>query len=167
MQIPDPAMSAPAAAGRRRAARATGNTAAPRAHSGFTLTELVIAVTIIGIIAAIAYPSYIAQMNKSRRSEATGTLMIVVNRQEQYLLDHKQYADDMTKLGYAEDPYITPEGLYSIAVATTGCGASPCYVFTATPVSGKPQASDAKCASFSIDSAGVKKANGVVDNKCW
>ena len=169
MQMPDRAMSAPATPGSRRAGRASGNVAAPGTHSGFTLIELVIAVTIIGIIAAIAYPSYIAQMQKSRRADATGTLMIVVNRQEQYLLDHKQYTDDMKKLGYADDPYITPEGLYSIEVKTKSkdCGVSPCYVFIATPVSGKPQAADAKCTSFSIDSAGIKRANGKVDNNCW
>ncbi len=150
-----------------RAGRASGDAAALRPHSGFTLIELVIVITIIGLIAAIAYPSYLSQVMKSRRSDATSSLMNAVSNQEQYLLDHKQYTNDMTLLGYDANPYITPEGMYSIAVAITGCGVSPCYKFTATPVSGKPQAGDAKCASFIIDSTGAKTATGSTPNKCW
>ena len=160
MQVPDRTMSVPAAAGSGRAGPAGR-------HAGFTLIELVIAVTILGIIAAIAYPSYLEQVKRSRRADATTSLMNVVNNQEQYLLDHKQYTDDMKELGYAADPYITPEGQYSIAVVNTGCGVSPCYRFTATPVSGEPQADDAKCTSFSIDSAGSKTATGTTPDKCW
>ncbi len=97
--------------------------------------------------------------------------MNAVSNQEQYLLDHKQYANDMTLLGYDKNPYIKPEGMYSIAVAITGCGVSPCYKFTATPVSGTAQAGDTKCTSFSIDSTGTRSVTPVTvppdKYKCW
>jgi type IV pilus assembly protein PilE len=136
-------------------------------QAGFTLLELVIVMAVLTIIVTIAYPSYLEHMNKVRRTDALGPLMGVVNRQEQFMLDHKQYAGNMTLLGYAANPYITPEGYYSVAVVTAGCGTAPCYMFTATPVSGKAQAKDAKCTSMSINSAGSKTASGSASNKCW
>jgi type IV pilus assembly protein PilE len=140
---------------------------ARRQQAGFTLVELVIAMAVLALLVTMAYPSYLEHMNKVRRADALGPLMDLVNRQEQFMLDHKQYAGSMTLLGYAANPYITPEGYYSVAVVTAGCGTAPCYRFTATPVSGKAQAKDAKCTSLSINSAGSKTATGSASTKCW
>ena len=52
---------------------------------GFTLIELMIAVAILGIIAAIAYPSYLDQVRKSKRSDAQSALLQAANRQERFL----------------------------------------------------------------------------------
>ena len=136
-------------------------------QAGFTLIELVIVMAVLTLLVTMAYPSYLEHMNKVRRADALGPLLDVVSRQEQYMLDHKQYAGNMTQLGFAANPYITPEGYYSVAVVTAGCGTSPCYRFTATPVSGKAQAKDAKCTSLSINSAGSKTATGSASTKCW
>ena len=136
-------------------------------HAGFTLLELVIAVAILALLVTIAYPSYLEQMYKMRRTDALGPLLDGVSRQEQYMLDHKQYAGNMSQLGYAANPYITPEGFYSVAVVTAGCGTAPCYRFTATPASGKIQAKDVKCTSFAINSAGAKTATGSASDQCW
>jgi type IV pilus assembly protein PilE len=146
---------------------ANSNVPARRQQAGFTLLELVIAMAVLTLLVTMAYPSYLEHMNKVRRADALGPLMDLVNRQEQFMLDHKQYAGSMTLLGYAANPYITPEGYYSVAVVTAGCGTTPCYRFTATPVSGKAQAKDAKCASLSINSAGSKTATGSASDKCW
>ena len=151
----------------RCAGETSRNVRACYLQAGFTLLELIMTMAIIAVIAVVAYPSYLEQMNKSRRTDARGPLMDVVNRQEQYMLDHSQYAGNMTLLGYAANPYITPKGFYSVAVVTAGCGTTPCYRFTATPVSGKAQAHDAKCTTFSIDSAGDKVATGSVSDICW
>ena len=143
------------------------NVPARSLQSGFTLLELVIAMAVLTLLVTMAYPSYLEHMNKVRRADALGPLLDVTSRQEQYMLDHKQYAGNMTQLGFAANPYITPEGYYSVAVVTAGCGTSPCYRFTATPVSGKAQAKDAKCTSLSINSAGSKTATGSASTKCW
>jgi type IV pilus assembly protein PilE len=63
---------------------------------GFTLVELLIAVAIMGILMAIAVPNYTEYMVKATRSSAQQFLLDVAQRQEQYLLDNRQYA---TKLG--------------------------------------------------------------------
>jgi type IV pilus assembly protein PilE len=136
-------------------------------HAGFTLLELVIVMAVLTLLVTIAYPSYLEHMYKVRRADALGPLLDLASRQEQYMLDHKQYAGNITQLGYAANPYITPEGFYSVAVVTAGCGTAPCYMFTATPVSSKVQAHDVKCTSLSINSTGSKTATGSASTKCW
>ncbi len=152
--------------------RAAGPNAAGRNRArGFTLIEIAIVVMIVGILAAIAYPSYQDQMRKSRRSDAKNALMAAVNRQEQYILDHNGYTDDMTDLGYGDNPALSEEGYYSIAAETDECASAGVrcriYTLTATPVTGKPQAADGKCTEFSVTSTGVRSAEGSLGNECW
>ena len=79
---------------------AHGGFAGPwRAGHGFTLLELMIVVAIVGILASIAYPSYMDHVRKGNRAKAQAFLMDVAQRQQNYLLVHRQYADDLSKLG--------------------------------------------------------------------
>lgn len=71
---------------------------------GFTLIEVMITVAIVGILAAIAYPSYIDYVTKSGRAEGVAAVMEVANLQEQYYLDNRTYASDLTKLGMSANP---------------------------------------------------------------
>jgi type IV pilus assembly protein PilE len=63
-----------------------------RAYRGFTLIELMIVVAVIALIAAVGYPSYRDHVAKSQRSQGQQLLSDVAQRQEQYLLDRRQYA---------------------------------------------------------------------------
>ena len=58
---------------------------------GFTLMELVVAMVIIGILAAIAIPQYTEYVNRSRRAEAQAFLLEVAARQQHFLVDRRQY----------------------------------------------------------------------------
>lgn len=58
---------------------------------GFTLIELMIVVAIIGIIAAIAYPSYLEQVKSTRRGDAQGALMSFANAMERYYTQNGSY----------------------------------------------------------------------------
>ena len=69
---------------------------------GFTLIEVMIAVAIVGILAAIALPSFQAHLRKGRRADTQAFMMDLANRQQQYLLDARSYALDaafVTTLG--------------------------------------------------------------------
>lgn len=63
-----------------------------RRIAGFTLIELMITVAVIGILAAVAYPSYQDYIRRAMRSQGQQFLMDIAQRQEQYLLDQRQYA---------------------------------------------------------------------------
>jgi len=139
--------------------------------AGFTLIEVMITVAIIGILAAVALPSYQSYLQKSRRTEARAILMDAASKQEQYILNFRSYTTSMTALGYAASPAISETGIYSVAAAAGACGdIARCYTLTATAVTGKAQEKDTACRSFSLDSTGAKTAknsSNTANSDCW
>ncbi|WP_276205400.1 type IV pilin protein [Methylocaldum sp. 14B] len=135
---------------------------------GFTLMELMIAVAVVGILAAVAFPSYQSQVIKTRRSDGKAALMAAAAKQEQYYLDNKTYANSMTALGYAANPANSQEGYYqiSIAAATAACPIATCFSLTATGQGS--QQSDGVCGNLTLSSSGAKgiTGTGTVAN-CW
>ena len=128
---------------------------------GFTLIELMVTVAIVGILAAVALPSYRSSVLRSARSDAKSALLEVATRQEQFYLDNKTYTTDMTALGLSASPYITEGGTYSVsAAATTNIAID--YTLTAAPQGG--QVNDTDCGSFTLTSNGVK---GAASADCW
>ncbi|MCG9695994.1 type IV pilin protein [Shewanella sp. Isolate11] len=124
---------------------------------GFTLIEVMIVVAIIGILAAIAYPSYIDYITKSARSEGVAAVMRIANLQEQYYMDNRAYATDMTDLGLGASPFVTEHGHYSVASAGTSS-------FTITATAQGAQASrDSTCGTITMTSAGAKGPA----TECW
>ena len=59
---------------------------------GFTLIELMIVVAVVALLAAVAYPSYRDHVARGQRSQGQQLLADIAQRQEQYLLDRRQYA---------------------------------------------------------------------------
>lgn len=135
--------------------------------NGFTLIELLIAIAIIGILAGVAYPSYMQHVLKSKRSEAQSALMDLANRQENYYLDHRKYALNLnTELGLSGNPFITDNGYYSIA--TSSAAATADFTLTATAIS--TQAADTDCATLTINQDLTRKAfnsAGALNTGCW
>ncbi|MGB5729381.1 MAG: type IV pilin protein, partial [Thiogranum sp.] len=61
--------------------------------SGFTLIELVIAIAIVGILASIAYPSYVNQMRQTRRADCEAGLMQMASAMERDFSRNNTYRD--------------------------------------------------------------------------
>lgn len=135
-----------------------------RTQRGFTLIELMIVVVIIGILAAIAYPSYIQYTIRSNRSGAQSFILGVANQQERYILDARQYANDLGTLNMTTPAEVSQH--YGITI--TGVTVTPpAYSIVATPT-GSQSTNDTECGILTIDQAGQKQKSGtgtVAD--CW
>ena len=66
---------------------------------GFTLIELMIVVIIVAILTAVALPSYLAQIQKSRRAEAKSVLTQISTMQQQFRTEQNRFTADLTDLG--------------------------------------------------------------------
>jgi type IV pilus assembly protein PilA len=58
---------------------------------GFTLIELLVVIIIVGVLAAIALPSFLNQIGKARGSEAKSTLGTINRSQQAYRLENGQF----------------------------------------------------------------------------
>lgn len=135
-----------------------------RYSAGFTLTELMIVVAIIGIIAAFAYPSYQDQVRKVKRSDGQSKLLDAMARQERFFTENNAYTDDMSDLyGPDNDPLESDEGHYSISGAACDGEITQCVILTAEPVF-----EDTLCGDLTYNSTGTKgeSGTGTADN-CW
>ena len=126
----------------------------PRSRSrGFTLIELMIAVVVVGILAAVAFPSFMDSIRKGRRSDALSALSAVQQAQERWRTNNSAYASDLSASAPAGLglPSTTSGGYYTLTLANvTPTG----YQAVATAVSGKSQADDGNCAKLGVEMNG-------------
>ncbi|WP_444895253.1 type IV pilin protein [Microbulbifer sp. SSSA005] len=130
---------------------------------GFTLIEVLVVVAIIGILGAIAYPSYMDSVRKSNRAEAKTELNDVAQRLQRCFTAFSAYDDaNCSVAGEISNgnTLSTENDLYSISGVLTATT----YTLTAAPQSGSVQAGDSSCASFTLTQAGVKSASS---GDCW
>lgn len=106
---------------------------------GFTLIELMVVTVVIAILAAIAYPNYTQYVIRGKRSAAQAQMLDIANREQQFLLANRAYADKagLEGGGYALPSEVASDYSYSVAV---GSGAPPTFTITFTPLGS--QASD-------------------------
>ena len=109
-----------------------------RCSAGFTLGELLVVVAIVGILSAIAYPSYANYVKRSNRARAQALMLNITNREEQFLLDAKAFTAglDSTGLnlnveGWTCSAATCSNPNYNVTVAVSA-GPPPSYTITAT-----------------------------------
>jgi type IV pilus assembly protein PilE len=139
--------------------------------NGFTLVELMIAVTIVAILAMIAVPSYTQYVRKANRTDATKTLTLDAQALERcYSQTFSYVACPGAALG---GPVASIEGKYNVTIAspdtvTPGAPAASYYI-TAVPIG--TQVNDTDCALFTLNTLNTHKAqnSAAADNSqtCW
>ena len=136
-------------------------------QKGFTLIELMIVVAVVGILSAIAYPSYTEYVRRGHRADARAGLL-----QAQLWMERAATATGVY-------PTALPANLtwsgdtskrYTIGFAANNTNAA--FTLTAAPKNPGPQASD-KCGTYTLSNTGLRGANGKTstqsgyDTDCW
>lgn len=129
---------------------------------GYTLLELMVVVVVVGILAAIAIPSYLGQVAKARRADAEAVLMESAQFLERYYTERNTYVG--AALPVAEAPRDGSVKYYDIRYEAGEPTAST-YVVNAVP---KGAMAGDECGTLSIDETGTRAASGSAGSAtCW
>ena len=144
-------------------------------QKGFTLIELMIVVAIIGIIAAIGYPSYTESVAKSRRGNAQAEMLALSSALERYYTQNNHYSDAAAAGADTGAPDATlytidaeTAQFYTITISETDEGvadttAAQSYEISAVPAGGM---TGDRCGTMTLNSAGVRTA-AAGETDCW
>ena len=144
-----------------------------KCQNGFTAIDVLITVGIVGILASVAYPSYVSQMQKTHRAEAATELAALAQAQERFYAQFRTYTSVVKSpedcagadcgLGWQSDN--TENDFYRL----TANGNDNLYMLTATAHGS--QVKDSDCQALSINNTGIKSARNSAGQdtteKCW
>ncbi len=140
---------------------------------GFSLLELMIVVAIVGIIAAIAYPSYQESVRKSRRADCSGALTSLSNAMERFYTVNTSYLGAAAGGANTGAPAVftatcPSDGSAATYNLTISAATASTYTLQAAPTGG--QTGD-KCGNLTLTNTGLKGVtsakSGVTWDQCW
>lgn len=147
---------------------------------GFTLIELMVVVAVVGILAAIAYPSYQTYVLRSNRSEGQALLNEASARMERFYAQNNAYPTTVSGLNIVNNKtasggttVLSSSGYYQLSMAVNGTGTT-AYTnngpYLLTAIRSSTQTRDTICGDLTLNEQGVK---GVSNNSsgtaadCW
>ena len=125
------------------------------------MIELLIAVTVIGVLVSLVYPSFAAEVRKSRRAEAQQVLMDVASRQQQFRLDTRNFVTGASVTATGANIPASVASHYTIRFEP----AATADAFIAEAVPNGSQAND-KCGTLRVNQNNQKSSTGTAVN-CW
>lgn len=131
---------------------------------GFSLIELLIVVAVIGLLAAVALPSYTRYVLRSHRSSAVTGVLDLGSRQARYYTTNNTYTTSLTALGYPSDPMPLSDSsnrYYDLSVESASATA-----FTVKAVPVLNQVNDT-CGTYRYTDLGVKSISSGTLGDCW
>lgn len=144
--------------------------------SGFTLIELMVALVIASILAAIAYPSFHRYVVRSKRTQAQAVLLELMQQQERYFSQNNTYLAFSAGASASEQQSFkwwsgnsAADSAYEIDGAPCeGLSIGQCVTLRATPGTAMVDAHfrDDDCGVLSMRSTGLRTASGR-DPRCW
>ena len=153
----------------------------PARIAGFTLVELMIVVAVVGVLTAIALPSYTSYIARAQRADARAQLLQVAQFMQRFYAANDRFDQDRAGTSvlsvmptnmqkspadstamYQLNSAITSAGSYTITVTVSA------YTLTMAPISGTAMASDG-CGAFRVNSLGVRTITGTgkTRDECW
>lgn len=136
-------------------------------QTGFTLIELMIVVVIVGIITAVAVPSYRNYVVRGYRAEGRNALVDIAAREERYYSDNVAFTGNLYDLGwphFSESGQAESEtGRYEVSVVLNNGNQG----FTATATPNRPFTDD-DCGTLELTHQGVRSNTGSASlDICW
>ena len=144
----------------------------PERQSGFTLIEVMIVVAIVGILSAVAYPSYAEYIRRGHRADARAGLL-----QAQQWLERASTATGVYPVSGSAPDYALPSTLTwagdttkRYTIGFQGAPTTATFTLVATRKAGGPQATD-RCGDFTLTNTGIRNivnyAAGTTATECW